>query len=152
MVVVSTPTSTLSSPTTNLPTHFTNIACKPVSPLLQFFNQVYGNPTRPSRPKVPNSNGVLSVRAYMENPNSISGFASKVIGSLPVLGLIARIMNDEGGLAGEIIDFTEFRMRVGKKCSISDSRAFYEFQERRGRVIIFANVLVLYEYVVISIL
>lgn len=101
---------------------------------------------------MPNSNGVLSVRAYMENPNSISGFASKVIGSLPVLGLIARIMNDEGGLAGEIIDFTEFRMRVGKKCSISDSRAFYEFQERRGRVIIFANVLVLYEYVVISIL
>lgn len=81
----------------------------------------------------------------MESPNSISGFVNKVIGSLPVVGLIARIMSDEGGLGGEIIDFTEFRMRVGNKCSISDSRAFYEFQERRGRVIIFSNVLVLYE-------
>uniref|UniRef100_A0A803KVH7 Uncharacterized protein n=1 Tax=Chenopodium quinoa TaxID=63459 RepID=A0A803KVH7_CHEQI len=43
------------------------------------------------------------------------------------------IVNDEGGLAGDIIDFAEFRRRVGNKCSVNDSRAFYEFQERRGR-------------------
>ncbi|KAF7801614.1 photosystem I assembly factor PSA3, chloroplastic [Senna tora] len=75
----------------------------------------------------------LSIRAYMENPNSISNFANKVIGSLPVVGLIARIVSDEGGVGSDIIDFAEFRRRVGKKCTITDSRAFYEFQDRRGR-------------------
>ncbi|KAJ6754208.1 PHOTOSYSTEM I ASSEMBLY FACTOR PSA3 CHLOROPLASTIC, partial [Salix purpurea] len=69
----------------------------------------------------------------MENPNSISSFASKVIGSLPVFGLVARIFSDEGGVGGDMIDFAEFRRRVGKKCTITDSRAFYEFQDRRGR-------------------
>ncbi|KAJ0971552.1 hypothetical protein J5N97_019511 [Dioscorea zingiberensis] len=72
--------------------------------------------------------------AYMErDPNSAASIASKVIGSLPVVGLFARIFNDEGGVGGDIIDFAEFRRRVGKNCGISDSRAFYDFQERRGR-------------------
>lgn len=71
----------------------------------------------------------------MENQNSISGFANKVIGSLPVIGLVARILSDEGGVGGDIIDFAEFRRRVGKKCGINDSKAFYDFQDRRGRVI-----------------
>ncbi|GMY13382.1 photosystem I assembly factor PSA3, chloroplastic [Fagus crenata] len=119
-------------------THFTNTTttwCKPVSPLLQFFHQIYGNPRRPSCSwsKVPNNcNGVVCVRAYMENPNSISSFASKVIGSLPVVGLLARILSDEGGVGGDIIDFAEFRRRVGKSCSVADSKAFYDFKDRRG--------------------
>ncbi|XP_074309586.1 photosystem I assembly factor PSA3, chloroplastic [Silene latifolia] len=75
----------------------------------------------------------MVVRAYIENTNPFANFASKVIGSLPVIGLIARIANDEGGLAGDIIDFAEFRRRVGNKCTINDSRAFYEFQVRRGK-------------------
>lgn len=70
----------------------------------------------------------------MEDSNSISGFASKVIGSLPVIGLVARIFSDEGGVGGDIIDFAEFRRRVGNKCSVNDSRAFFDFQERRGKV------------------
>ncbi|CBI34934.3 unnamed protein product, partial [Vitis vinifera] len=69
----------------------------------------------------------------MEDNNSLSSLANRVIGSLPIIGLAARIFNDEGGLGGDIIDFAEFRRRVGKKCSINDSRAFYEFQDRRGR-------------------
>ena len=73
----------------------------------------------------------------MEKPDSISSFANKVIGSLPVVGLIARILSDEGGVGSDIIDFAEFRRRVGKKCTITDSRAFYEFQDRRGRLITF---------------
>ncbi|GAV74621.1 hypothetical protein CFOL_v3_18101 [Cephalotus follicularis] len=105
-------------------------SCKQISPSLPHF---YTNLTEPKRPKVPNSNGVLSVQAYMEKPNSISGFASKVIGSLPVIGLVARLLSDEGGVGGDIIDFAEFRRRVGKKCGVNDSRAFYEFQERHGR-------------------
>lgn len=71
----------------------------------------------------------------MENPNSISSFASKVIGSLPVVGLLARILSDEGGVGGDIIDFAEFRRRVGKNCSVADSKAFYDFKDRRGPVI-----------------
>lgn len=69
----------------------------------------------------------------MDESNSISGFVNKVIGALPVVGLIARIISDEGGVGGDIIDFAEFRRRVGKKCNVNDSRAFYEFQERRGK-------------------
>ncbi|KAG6742807.1 hypothetical protein POTOM_053747 [Populus tomentosa] len=106
---------------------------KPIPQFLQHFNQIYPNCKRPSRQKVQNSNGVLSVTAYMENPNSISSFANKVLGSLPVIGLVARILSDEGGVGDDIIDFAEFRRRVGKKCTITDSRAFYEFQDRRGR-------------------
>ncbi|RWW35655.1 hypothetical protein BHE74_00059390 [Ensete ventricosum] len=76
------------------------------------------------------------VVGYMDRkPNSVAGFASKVIGSLPVVGLLARILSDEGGVGDDLIDFAEFRRRVGKKCSITDSRAFYEFQDRRGRLL-----------------
>lgn len=72
--------------------------------------------------------------AYMERkPNSISDVAAKVIGSLPVVGLIARLFSDEGGVGSDIIDFAEFRRRVGKNCGINDSRAFYEFRDRHGR-------------------
>lgn len=75
----------------------------------------------------------------MEESNSISGFANKVIGSLPVIGLFARIISDEGGVGGDIIDFAEFRRRVGNKCSVNDSRALFEFQDRRGKVLFFSD-------------
>lgn len=70
----------------------------------------------------------------MENPNSLASVANRVIGALPVVGLIARILSDEGGVGGDIIDFAEFRRRVGNKCSVNDSRTFYQFQDRRGPV------------------
>lgn len=76
----------------------------------------------------------FSVKAYMENSNSLGSFANKVIGALPVVGLIARIFSDEGGVGDDLVDFAEFRRRVGNKCSQADSTAFYEFQDRRGRV------------------
>ncbi|XP_014503736.1 photosystem I assembly factor PSA3, chloroplastic [Vigna radiata var. radiata] len=75
----------------------------------------------------------FSVKAYMENSNSLGSFANKVIGALPVVGLIARIFSDEGGVGDDLVDFAEFRRRVGNKCSQADSTAFYEFQDRRGR-------------------
>ncbi|CAI9111056.1 OLC1v1011190C1 [Oldenlandia corymbosa var. corymbosa] len=106
-------------------------SCKnPSSSSLLYLRHLYGIPTRPG---APSCNGVLLVRAYMEESNTFSGFANKVIGSLPVIGLVARIISDEGGVGGDLIDFAEFRRRVGKKCSINDSRAFYEFQERHGQ-------------------
>ncbi|MQM11874.1 hypothetical protein Taro_044786 [Colocasia esculenta] len=76
----------------------------------------------------------LRVSAYMErNSNSLGGLVSRVVASLPLVGLVARILSDEGGVGDDIIDFAEFRRRVGKKCSVNDSRAFYDFQERRGK-------------------
>ncbi|BAU01040.1 hypothetical protein VIGAN_11019400 [Vigna angularis var. angularis] len=75
----------------------------------------------------------FSVKAYMENSNSLGSFANKVIGALPVVGLIARIFSDEGGVGDDLVDFAEFRRRVGNKCSQTDSTAFFEFQDRRGR-------------------
>ncbi|KAL7190385.1 hypothetical protein ACSBR2_022623 [Camellia fascicularis] len=131
MVVVTYPSSSSSLHTqtsTNPPPHL-----KPSPPSLLYLHQIFRIPTRPSTHKPSNSNGVLSIKAYMEDTNSVSGFARKVIGSLPVVGLVARILSDEGGLGGDTIDFAEFRRRVGKKCSVTDSRAFYEFKDRRGR-------------------
>ncbi|KAF4390640.1 hypothetical protein G4B88_015530 [Cannabis sativa] len=129
MVVVLTFTSS-SLQTKNTPFH--TIIRKPISPSsLLLLRQIYTS--RPISPSS-NSNGLLfSVKAYMETPNSFSSFANKVIGALPVIGLVARIISDEGGVGGDIIDFAEFRRRVGKRCTPSDSRAFYEFQSRRGK-------------------
>ncbi|KAK4477392.1 hypothetical protein RD792_016613 [Penstemon davidsonii] len=105
--------------------------CKPTpSPSLLFLPHLY-KPSRSTKPK-PNG-GVFLIKAYMEESSSISGFFSKVIGALPVIGLAARIFSDEGGVGGDIIDFAEFRRRVGKKCSVNDSKAFYDFQDRRGK-------------------
>uniref|UniRef100_A0A7N0VEF2 Photosystem I assembly factor PSA3, chloroplastic n=1 Tax=Kalanchoe fedtschenkoi TaxID=63787 RepID=A0A7N0VEF2_KALFE len=86
-----------------------------------------------SAPPPPHGIRVLSIRSYMEDSNTISGFANKIIGALPLVGLLARILSDEGGVGNDIIDFAEFRRRVGNKCTITDSRAFYEFQDRRGK-------------------
>ncbi|KAK8687953.1 hypothetical protein V6N13_086742 [Hibiscus sabdariffa] len=80
----------------SLHTHKILSSCNQISPSLLRFRQRYS----------------LVIKAYMDNPNAVSGFANKVIGSLPIIGLVARILSDEGG---------------------TDSRAFYEFQERRGR-------------------
>jgi len=74
------------------------------------------------------------VVAYMEpNPNSPAAIAGRLVGALPVVGLVARILSDEGGVGGDIIDFAEFRRRVSKKCTVMDSQAFYDFNERRGK-------------------
>ncbi|KAK6928319.1 hypothetical protein RJ641_006910 [Dillenia turbinata] len=112
---------------------FTTLSSLSSSSSLLSFSQLHRNRTPPTTCRPSNPNGVRSIRAYMEDSSTISGFASKVIGAIPVIGLIARILNDEGGVGGDVIDFAEFRRRVGKKCSVNDSRAFYEFQERRGR-------------------
>ncbi|KAH0718933.1 hypothetical protein KY290_015585 [Solanum tuberosum] len=128
MVVV----SSLHSPSSS-----SSIYCNSISPSLRYFRRFYTFPsTRNNNKAASNSNGgaVLLVKAYMdETTNPISSFANKVIGSLPVFGLIARIVNEEGGVGGDFIDFAEFRRRVGNKCSINDSRAFYEFRDRRGK-------------------
>ncbi|KAL1357062.1 hypothetical protein HN51_009056 [Arachis hypogaea] len=123
--------SSSSSLHTNLTFHLYNLSSSKLSSssLLFLHHHVHSTRQTSSTSRVRK----LSIRAYMENQNSISGFANKVIGSLPVVGLIARILSDEGGVGSDIIDFAEFRRRVGKKCSINDSRAFYEFQTRRGR-------------------
>ncbi|CAN6176401.1 unnamed protein product [Urochloa humidicola] len=76
-----------------------------------------------------------AVVAYMEpNPNSPAAIAGRLVGALPIVGLVARILSDEGGVGGDIIDFAEFRRRVSKKCTVMDSQAFYDFNERRGKV------------------
>ncbi|XP_051117280.1 photosystem I assembly factor PSA3, chloroplastic [Andrographis paniculata] len=103
------------------------VGWKPSSCSLLFLRRICTSPRRRRK----GSNGV--VRGYMEDSNSISGLASKIIGSLPVVGLVARIFSDEGGVGGDIIDFAEFRRRVGKRCSVNDSMAFFEFQDRRGK-------------------
>ncbi|KAF6157361.1 hypothetical protein GIB67_004299 [Kingdonia uniflora] len=91
------------------------------------------NNTNTSSCRAATNNGVLSIRSYMDNSKSPTNIVSKIIGSLPIIGLVARILSDEGGVGDDIVDFAEFRRRVGKKCTVMDSRAFYEFQERRGK-------------------
>ncbi|XP_031379772.1 photosystem I assembly factor PSA3, chloroplastic [Punica granatum] len=133
MVAAVTSSCPIKSPPFTSTTHLCNLLCKPISPSALFLKTAFCRPTRTSPASSPSSNGALSIRAYMESSGSISSFASKVIGSLPVIGLLARIVSDEGGVGGDVIDFAEFRRRVGKKSTVNDSRAFYEFQDRRGR-------------------
>ncbi|GMH23834.1 hypothetical protein Nepgr_025677 [Nepenthes gracilis] len=135
-MVAATPTPPFSLHT-NLPTRFSakkfyTTINSPSSNASLTFPQIIHVSLRPSSRF--RFHGVFSIKSYIDNTNSLSGFTNKVIGSLPVIGLIARIMSDEGGVGGDIIDFAEFRRRVGKKCTIMDSRAFYEFQDRRGQV------------------
>lgn len=58
-----------------------------------------------------------TIRAYIEKPNSISSFANTVIGSLPVIGLLARILSDEGGVGRDLVDFAEFRRSLRQRGS-----------------------------------
>ncbi|EXC31629.1 hypothetical protein L484_008427 [Morus notabilis] len=133
MVVVTSTSSQIFNPTSS--SLKSTLLLKPISPSLLFLRHIYGNCSwRPKLAEKQYCNGVvLPVRSYMENPNSFSSFANKVIGALPVIGLVVRIISNEGGVGTDIIDFAEFRRRVGNKCTPSDSRAFYEFQDRRGR-------------------
>ncbi|XP_060193592.1 photosystem I assembly factor PSA3, chloroplastic [Lycium barbarum] len=115
--------------------HSSSVYCNSISPSLLYFRRFYRFPSTRNNNKAAASNSnALLVKAYMdETTNPISSFANKVIGSLPVVGLIARIVNEEGGVGGDFIDFAEFRRRVGNKCSVNDSRAFFEFRDRRGK-------------------
>lgn len=127
-----TPSMVVLSSTVTGQNHCTYIAtCKPTPPSLLYLTSLY----KPSRRK-PKANGHKSffVKSYREESSSISGLARKIIGAIPVVGLLARIVSDEGGVGGDIIDFAEFRRRVGNNCSVNDSRAFFDFQERRGKV------------------
>ncbi|KAK7381390.1 hypothetical protein VNO78_34044 [Psophocarpus tetragonolobus] len=114
------------SPLSSLTSHFFTLSSssKLISPRSL---RHHVHPTSTSR--VPH----FAIKAYMENSNSFGSFANRVIGALPVVGLIARILSDEGGVGDDLVDFAEFRRRVGKKCSDAHSSAFYHFQDRRGR-------------------
>lgn len=72
-------------------------------------------------------------RAYLEKPDKMKEIASKIIGSLPVVGLLYRLLSEEGGVAGERIRLSEFSKRVENRCSPDDAMAFYEFRERHGK-------------------
>ncbi|KAJ1416486.1 hypothetical protein SESBI_17266 [Sesbania bispinosa] len=132
-MVVLKSTSPLSSLQTNLTVHFFNLSSssKLTSPSSLLFLRHHVHPTR--QPSTTSKVAHLTIRAYMERPNSFATFANKVIGALPVVGLIARILSDEGGVGDDLVDFAEFRRRVGNKCTVVDSRAFYQFQDRREK-------------------
>lgn len=86
----------------------------------------------PSRPIKQRARGGLA-RAYLEKPDRVKDIASKIIGALPVVGLLYRLINEEGGIAGERIGFGEFCKRVENRCPPEASMAFYEFRDRHGK-------------------
>nr|XP_043607529.1 photosystem I assembly factor PSA3, chloroplastic [Erigeron canadensis] len=126
MVVITSITTTSLTHHNNHHTHIYTLTCKPLTNSL-----LCKIPTKSSICR--SSNGVMVVKSYMEDSTTFSGFVNKIIGALPVVGLIARILTDTGGVGGDFIDFAEFRRRVGKNSSVNDSRAFIDFQDRRGR-------------------
>lgn len=127
MVVITSITTTTN---TSL-THIYTLTCNPSTTSLRYFRHL---PKTTNSTISRSSNGVVVIKSYMEDSNTISGFANKVIGALPVIGLVARILTDTGGVGGDFIDFAEFRRRVGRNASVNDSRAFIDFQDRRGKV------------------
>lgn len=74
-------------------------------------------------------------RAYMErSSNPVADFFNRIQGSLPIVGLLSRIMSDEGGIGTDRIQLVEFCRKVERSCSQEASRAFYELSERHGQV------------------
>eukprot|EP00249_Psilotum_nudum_P005077 c18552_g1_i1 orf=232-1197(+) len=72
--------------------------------------------------------------AYLENQNPVFQFFNRIQGALPVVGLLSRILSDEGGIGGDRIQFMEFCTRVEKKCTPEASQAFQGFAMRYGKV------------------
>ena len=60
--------------------------------------------------------------------------AGSLIGASPIVGPSYKIINDEGGVAGESIGFFEFGKMVENRCPIEASMTFYEFGDRHGKV------------------
>ena len=58
----------------------------------------------------------------------------KIIGTLPIVGLLYKIINEEGVVSGEHIGFVEFGKIVENRCPIEASMTFYEFRDRYGKV------------------
>lgn len=80
-------------------------------------------------------NGGPVITAYLErNVNPVGDFFNRIRGSLPIVGLVSRILSDEGGVGNDRIQFVEFCRKVEKSCSADASRAFYSFTERHGTV------------------
>uniref|UniRef100_A0A164VW80 Photosystem I assembly factor PSA3, chloroplastic n=1 Tax=Daucus carota subsp. sativus TaxID=79200 RepID=A0A164VW80_DAUCS len=125
--------TTLHSPSATPNSNFYTFICRPTSPSLFYLQQLCKN-RNPTKPKSCSySNGILVVKGYREDSTTVSGFVNKVVGALPLVGLVARIFSDVGGVGGDIVDFAEFRRRVGNNSSVNDSRAFVDFQDRRGK-------------------
>lgn len=76
------------------------------------------------------------VTAYLEREsNPVAQFFSRLQGNLPVVGLLSRMLSDEGGVGDDRIQPVEFCRKVEKQCTYDASKAFYEFQERHGSVL-----------------
>lgn len=73
-------------------------------------------------------------RSYMENKNPVFQFLNKLQGSLPLVSLVARILNPEGGVGNDRIRLEEFCTRVERRSTREAARAFYEFSDRHGKV------------------
>ena len=79
--------------------------------------------------------GAGVVTAYLErDSNPVAQFLGRLQGNLPVVGLLSRMLSDEGGVGDDRIQPVEFNRKVQKKSSYEATRAFYEFQERHGAV------------------
>ncbi|KAL5988220.1 hypothetical protein ACLOJK_035983 [Asimina triloba] len=101
------------------------------SPSLSLSLSIFSYP--PLNPSLSNPYQVVFERLTTTARRHAASFASRVIGALPVIGLLARIISDEVRVGDDLINFAEFRRPVGKNCSIIDFRTLYEFQDHRGR-------------------
>ncbi|KAG0600622.1 hypothetical protein M758_11G048300 [Ceratodon purpureus] len=85
--------------------------------------------------KLGRRSGAGVVTAYLErDSNPLAQFFGRLQGNLPIVGLLSRMLSDEGGVGDDRIQPVEFCRKVEKKCSYEASKAFYEFQERHGAV------------------
>ncbi|KAH7447540.1 hypothetical protein KP509_01G110900 [Ceratopteris richardii] len=86
--------------------------------------------TLPRRSKTLSS--LPCIRAYLETNDPIYDFFNKVRGSLPVIGLLTRILSDDGGVGSDRIQFKEFCTRVYRNFTFETSQAFYDLEQRHG--------------------
>eukprot|EP00271_Cylindrocystis_brebissonii_P016540 TRINITY_DN4030_c0_g2_i1.p1 TRINITY_DN4030_c0_g2~~TRINITY_DN4030_c0_g2_i1.p1 ORF type:complete len:249 (+),score=28.11 TRINITY_DN4030_c0_g2_i1:211-957(+) len=76
------------------------------------------------------------VRAYADGPKqgAVMKFFRNLQGSLPLVGIVSRLVSAEGGVGSDRLRFAEFCRRVDKTLSPAAAEAFFKFQERHGKV------------------
>eukprot|EP00897_Mesotaenium_endlicherianum_P005674 jgi/Mesen1/5134/ME000255S04110 len=87
-----------------------------------------------SMPTARRSSASNHIVAYLEKKDGpLGAFFGKLQGGLPIVGLLSRLLTDEGGVGGDRLRYAEFCTRVQKNLTGDSARALTNFSARNGK-------------------
>ena len=83
-----------------------------------------------------------SIRCYMDSPKDgpVKRFFKTVQSSLPIVGLLSRLIADEGGVGSDHLRLPEFRRKVEKLSTSEAAMAYSALEQRYGKVMYRFNI------------